>query len=84
MQIEFEFRDDVSCGKWVRRRCDVRDLAQAEEIYGLADVEHRWLSIDGKPVQDPSPAEPFYAGGEDLDRGQADPETDKAAARGEL
>lgn len=58
MQVEFEFRDDATHGKWVRRQCDVRDLAQAEEIYGLADVEHRWLSVDGKPVQDPSPAEP--------------------------
>ena len=44
--IVFEYRDELSHGKWRRQECFVQSLKECIEIYGLGiDCEYRIISI---------------------------------------
>ena len=46
LHIKFEYRDDMSKGKWRQQECVVRSLNECKEIYGLGvDCEYRIIEI---------------------------------------
>jgi hypothetical protein len=46
VDIEFEYRDDYSRGKWNRQSCRVRSVEECKRIYGLGiDCEYRIISV---------------------------------------
>jgi hypothetical protein len=46
VDIEFEYRDDYSRGKWNRQSCRVRSVEECKKIYGLGiDCEYRIISV---------------------------------------
>lgn len=45
-EIEFEYRDTYSHGKWARQSCIVESVSECKRIYGLGvDCEYRILSV---------------------------------------
>ena len=46
LQIEFEYCDQYTNGKWNKQSCVVSSVAECKEIYGLGiDCDYRILSI---------------------------------------
>lgn len=46
LEIEFEYRDRYTNGKWNRQSCQVSSVAECKRIYGLGvDCEYRIISI---------------------------------------
>jgi hypothetical protein len=46
LEIEFEYCDRYTNGKWNRQSCTVSSVAECKRIYGLGvDCEYRILSI---------------------------------------
>ena len=45
--IVFEYRDNLSKGKWRKQECFVRSVKECKEIYGLGvDCEYRFILIE--------------------------------------
>ena len=46
LHIVFEYRDEMSKGKWIRQECVVRSLKECKKIYGLGvDCEYKIIEI---------------------------------------
>lgn len=49
VHVVFEYKDDLSNGKWNRQECYVSSLAECKKIYGLGiDCEYRIVSVEGE------------------------------------
>ena len=46
VDIEFEYKDEYSKGKWNKQSCRVSSVEECKKIYGLGiDCEYRIVSI---------------------------------------
>lgn len=46
MYIKFKYKDAYSNGMWKEQECEVRDLQECKEIYGLGiDCEYKILEV---------------------------------------
>jgi hypothetical protein len=47
VEIEFEYKDEYSHGKWNKQSCVVSSVEECKKIYGLGvDCEYRILSVE--------------------------------------
>jgi hypothetical protein len=47
VKIEFEYRDELSRGKWNKQSCVVSSVEECKKIYGLGvDCEYRIISVE--------------------------------------
>ena len=47
VHIKFEYKDELSHGKWNKQECTVSSLKECIKIYGLGiDCEYRILSVE--------------------------------------
>lgn len=47
LDIEFEYKDELSKGKWNKQQCTMNSLKECIEWYGLGkDCEYRILKIE--------------------------------------
>lgn len=47
VNIEFEYKDKYTNGKWNKQSCTVSSVEEAKKIYGLGvDCEYRILSVE--------------------------------------
>ena len=47
LHIKFEYKDELSHGKWNKQECTVSSLKECIKIYGLGiDCEYRILSVE--------------------------------------
>ena len=46
VNIEFEYKDSHTNGKWSKQSCTVSSVAECKKIYGLGiDCEYRIISV---------------------------------------
>ena len=46
VEVEFEYRDEMSHGKWRKQKCVVSSVQECIKIYGLGvDCEYRIISV---------------------------------------
>lgn len=46
LHITFEYRDNLTNGKWNRQECVVRSVEECKRIYGLGfDCEYRIIEV---------------------------------------
>lgn len=46
-KIEFEYKDELSRGKWNKQSCVVSSVEECKKIYGLGvDCEYRIISVE--------------------------------------
>jgi hypothetical protein len=49
-KITFEYRDEMSKGKWRRQTCIMSSVAECKKVYGLGiDCEYRIIEIEQVP-----------------------------------
>lgn len=48
LRIDFEYKDDLSRGKWNKQTCIVSSIKECVKIYGLdeGDVEYRIVKVE--------------------------------------
>ncbi len=47
VKIEFEYKDELSRGKWNKQSCIVSSVEECKKIYGLGvDCEYRIISVE--------------------------------------
>jgi hypothetical protein len=47
VKIEFEYKDELSRGKWNKQSCVVSSVEECKKIYGLGvDCEYRIISVE--------------------------------------
>ena len=47
VHVVFEYRDEMSGGKWLRQECTVRSISDCIEWYGLGiDCEYHIVSVE--------------------------------------
>ena len=47
VEIEFEYKDKYTNGKWNKQSCTVRSVEECKKIYGLGvDCEYRIINVE--------------------------------------
>ncbi len=47
LKIKFEYKDDLSRGKWNQQECIMSSVEECKRVYGLGvDCEYRILSVE--------------------------------------